>query len=289
MTTACLTFRDLTLGYSSHPAVHHLSGEVLKGSLMAVVGANGSGKSTLLKGIVGVLEPMAGSCIVAPGTRIAYLPQLSELDRSFPARVIDLVSLGLWPKRGLLGRITAEDRAAVARAISAVGLDGFEQRGIDTLSGGQLQRALFARVLVQDAELILLDEPFNAVDTKTVADLVALIGRWHGEKRTVIVVAHDLDLVRRAFPETLLLARRPIAWGRTAETLKPENLLRARRFDEAWHDDAPWCAPDEHDHAGGHGHPDGQGHDHGHDHEHDHAHHDHAHHDHGRAGRPPAA
>ncbi len=255
MTTACLTFRDLTLGYSSHPAVHHLSGEVRKGSLMAVVGANGSGKSTLLKGIVGVLQPMAGSCVVAPGTRIAYLPQLSELDRTFPARVVDLVSLGLWPKRGLLGRITGEDRATVARAISAVGLEGFEERSLDTLSGGQLQRALFARVLVQDAELILLDEPFNAVDTKTVADLVALIGRWHGEQRTVIVVAHDLDLVRRAFPETLLLARRPIAWGGTAETLKPENLLRARRFDEAWHDDAPWCESDDrHDDKHHHGH-----------------------------------
>ncbi|HHZ09782.1 MAG TPA: ATP-binding cassette domain-containing protein [Rhizobiales bacterium] len=284
MTTPCLTFRDLTLGYGSHPAVHHLSGEVRKGALMAVVGANGSGKSTLLKGIVGVIEPMSGSCTVAPGTRIAYLPQLSELDRSFPARVVDLVSLGLWPKRGLLGRITGEDRAAVARAISAVGLEGFERRGIDTLSGGQLQRALFARVLVQDAELILLDEPFNAVDTKTVADLVALIGRWHGENRTVIVVAHDLDLVRRAFPETLLLARRPIAWGRTAETLKPENLLRARRFDEAWHDDAPWCEPDEREHSGDHDHS----HEHGRSHGHDHAHHGRGR-DNARANRPPAA
>lgn len=279
MKTACLTFRDLTLGYSSHPAIHHLSGEVVKGSLTALVGANGSGKSTLLKGIVGMLEPMSGSCVVAPGTRIAYLPQLSELDRTFPARVVDLVSLGLWPKRGLLGRITGADRATVARAISAVGLEGFEKRGIDTLSGGQLQRALFARVLVQDAELILLDEPFNAVDAKTVADLVSLIGRWHGESRTVIVVAHDLDLVRRAFPETLLLARRPVAWGRTAEALKPENLLRARRFDEAWRDDAPWCEPDGHDHAGGHDH--GQAHDHGH------MHHDHARH--GDRASPPTA
>ena len=289
MTDAAIQFRDLTLGYNSHPAVHHLSGNVARGSLTAVVGANGSGKSTLMKGIVGVLEPMAGACVVAPGMRTAYLPQQSELDRSFPARVIDLVSLGLWPRRGLLGRITGEDRATVAKAISAVGLEGFEGRSLDTLSGGQLQRALFARVLVQDAELILLDEPFNAVDTKTVADLVALIGRWHGEKRTVIVVAHDLDLVRRAFPETLLLARRPIAWGGTAETLKPENLLRARRFDEAWHDDAPWCEADEHVHSAG-------GHDHDHAHG-AHAHHDHAHdhshggHDHAQRGgqRPPAA
>ncbi len=245
MAEASLTFRDLTLGYNSHPAVHHLSGEVKAGSLTAVVGANGSGKSTLMKGIVGVLKPMEGVSLTAPGARIAYLPQQSELDRSFPARVVDLVSMGLWPKRGLLGRHTAEDRATVKRALMAVGMDGFEARPIDTLSGGQLQRTLFARVLVQDAEIILLDEPFNAIDARTVADLVALIKRWHGENRTVVVVVHDLDLVRAHFPETLLLARRPVAWGPTSEVLKPENLLKARRFDEAWHDDAPWCGVDQ--------------------------------------------
>lgn len=268
MTNACLTFRDLTLGYNSHPAVHHLSGTVKSGSLTAVVGANGSGKSTLMKGIVGALKPMAGACAIAKDVRIAYLPQQSELDRSFPARVVDLVSLGLWPKRGLLGRITREDHAELAKALTAVGLEGFENRPIDTLSGGQLQRALFARVLLQDAELILLDEPFNAIDSKTVGDLIALIKRWHGENRTVMVVVHDLDLVRKHFPETLLMARRPIAWGGTAETLRPENLLRARRFDEAWHDDAPWCETDGpgHDHAHGHRHGHQHGHHHGHDH-----------------------
>ncbi|MBL8576053.1 MAG: metal ABC transporter ATP-binding protein [Mesorhizobium sp.] len=272
MAQAALTFRDLTLGYHDHPAVHHLSGAVKRGSLTAVVGANGCGKSTLMKGIVGVLKPMAGESIKVEGARVAYLPQQSELDRSFPARVVDLVSMGLWPKRGLLGRHTADDRAAVARALSAVGLEGFEKRTLDTLSGGQLQRALFARVLVQDAEIILLDEPFNAIDSRTVTDLVALIKRWHGEERTVLVVVHDLDLVREHFPETLLLARRPVAWGPTAEALTAENLLKARRFDEAWHDDAPWCEPEghaEHSHDGhaAHGHA-------GHSHSH-HEHHDH--------------
>jgi zinc/manganese transport system ATP-binding protein len=269
MSDASLTFRDLTLGYNSHPAVHHLNGSVKAGSLTAVVGANGSGKSTLMKGIVGVLKPMAGESLKMPGAKIAYLPQQSELDRSFPARVVDLVSMGLWPKRGLLGRYTAEDRASVTRALMAVGLEGFEARPIDTLSGGQLQRALFARVLVQDAEIILLDEPFNAIDARTVTDLIALIKRWHGEKRTVLVVVHDLDLVRQHFPETLLLARYPVAWGPTSEALKPENLLKARRFDEAWHDDAPWCEPEPHEHTH-HDHADGHSHSHDHHHHHDH-------------------
>lgn len=265
MTNACLTFRDLTLGYGSHPAIHHLDGTIRRGSLTAVVGANGSGKSTLMKGIVGVLKPMAGSVIRAPGVRAAYLPQQSELDRSFPARVVDLVSLGLWPKRGMLGRYTKEDRDSVSQALMAVGLGGFEKRPIDTLSGGQLQRTLFARVLLQDADLILLDEPFNAVDAKTVGDLIALIKRWHGEERTIMVVVHDLELVRQNFPETLLLARQPVAWGETKETLRPENLLRARRFHEAWEENAPWCEPEGHDHGHDHVH----GHDHAHDHHHD--------------------
>lgn len=268
MAEAALTFRDLTLGYHDHPAVHHLSGTLDTGSLTAVVGANGSGKSTLMKGIAGVLKPMDGESRRAAGARIAYLPQQSELDRSFPARVVDLVSMGLWPRRGLLGRYTAQDKVAVTQALAKVGLAGFEQRPLDTLSGGQLQRALFARVLVQDAEIILLDEPFNAIDARTVTDLVELIKHWHGEKRTVVVVAHDLDLVREHFPDTLLMARRPVAWGPTAEVLTAENLLKARRFDEAWHEDAPWCEADAKP-AAPHAHP---AHDHHHDHDHHHQH-----------------
>lgn len=241
MSEASLAFQDLTLGYQGHPAVHHLDGEVARGALLAIVGPNGSGKSTLMKGIAGALQPMAGAVRRLPGQRMAYLPQRSEIDRSFPASVAELVSLGLWPQRGLLGRHNAEDRRCVAAALVSVGLGGFERRPIDTLSGGQFQRALFARVLVQDAELILLDEPFNAVDTRTVDDLLALIGGWHAEQRTVLAVLHDLSLVRAHFPQTLLLARRAVAWGPTGQVLSADNLSRARHFDEAWSDDAPWC------------------------------------------------
>ncbi len=264
-----LEFTNLTLGYGSHPAVHHLSGPVRRGSLTAVVGANGSGKSTLMKGIVGILRPMSGEMKIAGGRRIAYLPQQSELDRTFPARVIDLVALGLWSRCGLLRRVTSADRQRLRAALMAVGLEGFDNRPIDTLSGGQLQRALFARVLVQDADLILLDEPFNAIDAKTVADLIALIGRWHKEQRTILVVVHDLDLVRQHFPEALLLARAPVAWGDARTVLAPENLLKARNFREQWDDNAEWCAEDgahPHAHGGDHVHDHGRGHGHGHKH-----------------------
>lgn len=243
-TDAVIRMADLTVGYGSHPAIHHMNCALQPGSLTAIVGPNGSGKSTLIKSITGLLKPMSGRCLRPKGVSLAYLPQQSELDRSFPARVIDLVSLGLWPRRGLLGRHTAQDKAAVAGALEAVGLAGFEKRPIDSLSGGQLQRALFARVLVQDADVILLDEPFNAVDAKTIGDLLALIARWHAEGRTVVTVAHDLDLVRAHFPQAMLLARRLIAFGPTAQVVTPENMRRARQFQEAWDESAPWCSAD---------------------------------------------
>jgi zinc/manganese transport system ATP-binding protein len=241
--SAALAFQNLTLGYDRHPAVHHLSGEIAEGALLAVVGPNGAGKSTLLKGIVGAIHPLGGK-IARNGLAtndIAYLPQIAEIDRTFPISVYDLVAMGLWRRAGLLGGIGAGDRERIANAVDAVGLRGFENRAIGTLSGGQMQRALFARLLLQDARVILLDEPFSSLDSKTVSDLLELVHRWHGEKRTVVAVLHDHELVRKNFPEALLLAREPVAWGSTPNTLSPENLLKARRMSEAFDDRAAIC------------------------------------------------
>jgi zinc/manganese transport system ATP-binding protein len=241
---AQLQFRDVTLGYDRHPAVHHLSGEVNSGALVAVVGPNGAGKSTLFRGIVGVLKPLAGSILTGglDVRDIAYLPQTADIDRSFPISVFDFVGTGLWRSVGFFGGIGKAAREKIAQALAAVGLNGFENRSIGTLSGGQMQRLLFARVLLQDARLIVLDEPFNAIDSKTSADLLALVRRWHAEGRTVLAALHDMDLVRANFPETLLLARGPVAWGSTAEVLTAENLLQARRMCEAFDEDAAACA-----------------------------------------------
>jgi zinc/manganese transport system ATP-binding protein len=241
---AALEFRDLTLGYDRHPAVHHLDGTIEAGALVAVVGPNGAGKSTLFKGIVGVLKPFAGH-IERGDLRpqdIAYLPQAAEIDRSFPINVFDMVAMGLWHRTGLFGGIDRKGLAVIAQAIAAVGLTGFEDRAIATLSGGQTQRMLFARLLLQDARVIVLDEPFNAVDAKTSADLFDLVRRWHGEHRTVLTAMHDIEFVRAHFPETLLLARAPVAWGGTAAVLTPENLLTARRMCEAFDEHAAECA-----------------------------------------------
>jgi zinc/manganese transport system ATP-binding protein len=241
--TDALCFKNLTLGYDRHPAVHHLTGTVPSGALLAVIGPNGAGKSTLLKSIAGVLPPLDGAVergVLRP-CDIAYLPQSADIDRSFPISVFDLVAMGQWHSVGAFGGMGRKARLAIEQALAAVGLTGFERRIIGTLSGGQLQRALFARLLLQDARLILLDEPFTAVDAKTTADLLDLIGRWHRESRTVIAVLHDMALVRSHFPETLLLAREAVAWGETEESLRPENLLRARHMVEAFETDAGIC------------------------------------------------
>jgi len=240
---AQLQFRDLTLGYDRHPAVHHLNGTIPVGALMAVVGPNGAGKSTLFKGVVGALKPLAGRIErngVAPQD-IAYLPQVAEIDRSFPINVYDMVAMGLWRSKGLFGGIGPSDRDRIEHAIEAVGLTGFERRPIGTLSGGQMQRMLFARLLLQDARVIVLDEPFNAIDAKTSADLLGLVRRWHAEQRTVLAAMHDLDLVRSAFPDALLLAREPVAWGKTIEVLTADNWAKARRMCEAFDEQAAAC------------------------------------------------
>ncbi len=235
---------DVTLGYDGHPAVHHLEGNFAAGSMTAIIGPNGSGKSTLLKGLAGFLQPLDGHIHRGSLTArdIAYLPQASTLDQSFPATVADLIGLGLWRQRGLFSSFNKTDGNNIRKALETVGLAGFEHRPIDTLSGGQMQRALFARVMLQESSVILLDEPFTAIDSRTVTDLLALVHRWHAEHRTVVAVLHDDDMVRTNFPDTVLLARESVAWGPTAHVLVPENLQKARRMHEAWDEHAPWCA-----------------------------------------------
>ena len=239
-----LEVREVVAGYGAFEVLHTVSLSVAEQEIVALLGHNGAGKSTLLKGIAGTLAPLAGT-IALPRVKpsdIAYLPQAADIDKGFPIKVFDVVAMGLWKRCGLFGGISRNETAKIREAIAAVGLDGFETRPIGTLSGGQLQRMLFARLLMQNAALILLDEPFTAIDSKTVADLLALVARWHEERRTVLVVSHDLDLVREYFPQTLLLAREAIARGKTDAVLTPENLLKARSMIEAFDRAAHSCA-----------------------------------------------
>ncbi|NMM15076.1 MAG: ABC transporter ATP-binding protein [Rhodoferax sp.] len=241
-----VTLDNLTVSYRQHPALHHVSGQFAPGSLTAVIGPNGSGKSTLLKSIMALLPISGGRITVStPRTRMAYLPQQADIDRSFPIDVRDCVLLGCWPTVGAWGGVNQALLARVTTALRTVGLEGFEHRPIGALSSGQFQRVLFARVLVQDADLILLDEPFNAMDSKTTAALLALVQQWHQQQRTVIAVLHDDVQVREHFPQTLLLAREVVAWGDTAQVLTEPHLRQARAWAEAWDDTAEICNTDE--------------------------------------------
>lgn len=241
-----VTIDNLTVSYRQHPALHHINGQFVDGALTAVIGPNGSGKSTLLKSIMGLLQPSGGQ--VRTNTtreRIAYLPQVTEIDRSFPLQVCDCVLLGCWSSTGAFGAASAAMLARAAAAIRTVGLEGFEHRAVGSLSSGQFQRVLFARLLMQDAELILLDEPFNAMDSRTTAALLDLIHQWQTEGRTVIAVLHDDAQVRAHFDHTVLLARELVAWGPTEQVLTEPNLQRARALAEAWDDNADICHADE--------------------------------------------
>lgn len=232
---------NVTLAYEHHPAIHHVTATIEHGDLLAVVGPNGAGKTTLLNVLAGLVPVSEG---VIQGVRpedIAYLPQQANIDRTFPLTVSELVMTGLWREVGFAKPIQRAQIQRCSEAIAAVGLQGFENRLIHTLSGGQMQRALFARVLLQNQSVILLDEPFNAIDPKAVSDLTQVIKNWHQARHTVVMVTHDLEYVRQHCPRTLLMARECIDHGLTEQVLTVENLRRARHMCEAFDENAPWC------------------------------------------------
>lgn len=247
-TAPALRFENLTLGYGRHPAIHHVTGEVARGELLAIVGPNGAGKSTLLKGIAGELKPLSGRIDLDGFTRrdIAYLPQVIEIDHSFPISVFDCVAMGLWREIGAWRGLGRAGERRVAEALATVGLVELADRVVGSLSGGQFQRVLFARLMLQDARVILLDEPFRAVDTKTVADLIALIEGWHRKGRTVLAALHDMEQVRACFSRTLLIARDVVDWGETQSVLSAENLAKSRQLTEAFDAHADVCERDDH-------------------------------------------
>ena len=239
--TPHIVLRNVTLGYERHPAVHHLNLDIEAGSLVAVVGPNGAGKSTLMKALAGTLPLQTGTLQGLSKANTAWLSQLSSLDTSFPIDVQSMVMMGLWRQQSAWGWHSAHDKQRCLNALASVGLAGFERRSLNSLSGGQLQRARFARLVLQDAPVVLLDEPFAAVDQRTTDDLLQLLHLWQKQGKTVIAVLHDLAQVHAHFPLTLLLAREPVAWGATAEVLTVAHWQRAQAMREPFDESATVC------------------------------------------------
>ncbi|MEM1007095.1 MAG: ATP-binding cassette domain-containing protein [Pseudomonadota bacterium] len=224
---AVVEIRNLAIGYPGLTLFRGLSMDVEQGTTLAVLGANGSGKSTFVKTVLGLRPPVSGR-LHWPGGRpgeIGYLAQMTEFDRRFPVRVRDLAAMGAWKGLGLTGRLDAATKADVDAALDAAGVLNIADRSLHTLSGGQLQRALFARVIMQDAPLILLDEPFAAVDQNTEAHLLSLINRWRDEGRAIILVVHDLSSVLDHCSHTLLLGAEKATHGLVDTVLTPDQLV----------------------------------------------------------------
>lgn len=238
-----IVVENLTVSYQKYPAVHHVNCTFVEGEACAIFGPNGAGKSTLLKAAMGLLKPETGR-VLHQGLQpkdLAYLPQQSEIDRSQVMNVFELTTMGLWYEMGCFGEVSAQLQERVFVALNQVEMGSFAKRSIGSLSNGQFQRVLFARMLVQDARFLLLDEPFNAMDAKTTFALLAVLQNCLKAGKAVIAVLHDYEQVRAYFPRTVLLARECLADGITAQVLTDENLKIANERMAHWQDDAAWC------------------------------------------------
>ena len=222
-----LQVRRLSVGYPDLTLATRLSFDIDGGTTLAVLGANGSGKSTFVKILLGLLSPLAGRLAWPAGRprEVGYLAQMTEFDRRFPIRVRDLVAMGAWRGLGLWSGLDRAGRGRVAAALDQAGVSPIADQPLHTLSGGQLQRALFARVIMQDAPLILLDEPFAAVDQTTESHLLSIILRWRAEGRAVVLVVHDLSSVLDHCTHALLLGGGMGTHGAVDTVLTPERLV----------------------------------------------------------------
>ena len=228
-----LHVEDLTVSYGTAPALWDIDLDVPPGVMCAIVGPNGAGKSTLIKSVLGLVRPVAGHVrflgheMSAMRGRIGYVPQRHSVDWDFPTTARDVVEMGLYRTLGWFRR---PGRPAQARAIAAlrdVGMQDYADRQISQLSGGQQQRIFLARALVQDAPILILDEPLAGVDASSEAVIISLLQRLRDEGRTVIVVHHDLTTVQSYFDWLVMLNVRIIAQGPVAQVYTPENLRTA--------------------------------------------------------------
>ena len=225
-----LRVEDLTVAYGERPALWDVDLEVPAGTLMAIVGPNGAGKTTLIRAVLGLLKPAAGSVRVfgrpyeEQRRLVAYVPQRGSVDWDFPTDVLDVVTMGRYGSLGWLRRPGRREKEEALMALDHVGLLHLAGRQIGQLSGGQQQRVFLARALVQDAQVYLMDEPFQGVDATSERAIVTLLQELRSQGRTVVAVHHDLQTVAEYFDSVTLLNVRRIASGPVDEVFTEENL-----------------------------------------------------------------
>ncbi|RMG68598.1 MAG: metal ABC transporter ATP-binding protein [Calditrichaeota bacterium] len=221
---------DLTVAYQETPVLWDVDLDVPPGVLMAVVGPNGAGKTTLIKSILGLVKPVAGQVLIygqpyeTQRRLVAYVPQRSSVDWDFPTTALDVVLMGLYGRLGWFRRPGRSEREAALQALAKVGIEELAHRQINQLSGGQQQRVFLARALVQNAQIYLMDEPFQGVDATTESAIITLMQALRAEGKTLLVVHHDLQTVTEYFDWVTLLNVRRIASGPVSEVFTEENL-----------------------------------------------------------------
>ena len=232
-TEFALNIENLTGGYQDNLVLKDVSWQVRKGTLAAIIGPNGGGKSTLLKTAVGLLPPFQYTTLELLGKspkggrkKVAYLPQQDEVDWDFPVTVLDVVLQGRLVKQGLWGRYTKADYAASEQSLHFFGMEKYKHTQIGSLSGGQRQRVFLARALVQEADLILLDEPSTGLDAQAQHELADLFALLRGQGKTIVAATHDLNCLTECFDHVLALDGSVLAAGKPHEVLTEENMVR---------------------------------------------------------------
>ena len=223
-----IEIKNLTVAYGENIALEDFNLDVEIGSLMALVGPNGAGKSTLIKTILKFLKQITGEIKISKKS-LAYVPQRNSVDWDFPTTLFDVVEMGCYGRVGLFKRVNKEEKVKVLKAIEQVGMLDFKNRQISELSGGQQQRTFIARALVQEADIYLMDEPFQGVDSTTEKSIVDILKKLKSDGKTLLVVHHDLQTVPTYFESVTFINKTVIATGKVKEVFTQENIDKTYR------------------------------------------------------------
>jgi iron/zinc/copper transport system ATP-binding protein len=228
-----LAITDLTVAYDDTPVFADVAVTFNKGKITGIIGPNGAGKSTLIKAILGLVKSQSGAAeydgepLKHFQKQIAYVEQRKDLDLTFPVDVFTLTETGTYGRLGLFRNPGKKEQEETRSALAQVGLEEYAQRQIGNLSGGQLQRVFVARAIVQQAEIIILDEPFVGIDLQSETAIMKILKQWRDEGKTIIVVHHDLNKVSRYFDDLVVMNHGIIDHGPVQAVYNSKNIEQA--------------------------------------------------------------